>query len=104
MANPHTMKLLIQDTENIVYEGEVERITSYNEMGRFDVYPMHANFISIITRQVDLYLNRQKIKEIKVEQAVMKVKKDEVRIFLGIEMLLMDASEPIINQQVIKKK
>jgi F0F1-type ATP synthase epsilon subunit len=104
MADQHLIKLIVQDTENIIFDGEVDRITSYNEMGRFDVYPMHANFISIITKQVDLYSNRQKIKEIPIEQAVMKVKKDIVHIFLGIEMLLMDDPDPTISPELPIKK
>lgn len=88
------IKVTVQDTESIIFQGEVDRITSYNEIGRFDVYPMHANFISIIKQQLDLYLNHQKIKELKLEQAVMKVKKDEVHIFLGIETLNLDDIDP----------
>ena len=75
---------------NVIFEGEVERISSFNEVGRFDVYPMHANFISIIQQELTLYHNKEKIKELKVEQAVMKVKKDEVHIFLGIDSLIID--------------
>jgi hypothetical protein len=45
-------KVKVRDTENIIYEGEVERISSYNEVGPFDIYPMHANFISIIRQEL----------------------------------------------------
>jgi len=85
-----TVKLTIQDTDNILFQGQADRITSYNEMGRFDIYPMHANFISIINKELAVYNNHQKIKELKFEQAVMKVKQDTVNIFLGIEVLLLD--------------
>lgn len=97
MAN--TIKLIVEDTETTHFEGEVDRITSYNEVGRFDVYPMHANFISIITQQIDIYQNKQKVKEIKIEQAVLKVKKDEAHIFLGIEKLLVDKDLPPMSEQ-----
>ena len=85
-----TFKVKIRDTENIVFEGEVERISSYNEVGPFDIYPMHANFISIVRQELVLYNNNQKVKELKFEQAVMKVKQDSANIFLGIEVLFMD--------------
>jgi len=88
------MKVKIRDTETVVFEGEAERVTSFNEVGRFDVFPMHANFITIITRELVLYQHREKIKEIKLEQAVMKVKKDEVHIFLGIEALILGENTP----------
>lgn len=84
-------KVKIRDTENILFEGEVERISSYNEVGPFDIYPMHANFISIIRQELILYDNHEKVKELKFEQAVMKVKQDSANIFLGIEVLFMDS-------------
>lgn len=84
-------KVKIRDTENIIFEGEVERISSFNEVGPFDIYPMHANFISIIRQELVLYDNHEKVKELKFEQAVMKVKQDSANIFLGIEVLFMDS-------------
>jgi F0F1-type ATP synthase epsilon subunit len=88
------IKLIIRDTQNILFEGEVDRISSYNEMGRFDVYPMHANFISILTQEITLYHKHEKIKELKLDQAVMKVKQDIVHIFLGIETLFLEENTP----------
>src|SRR4029079_17746552 len=84
------LKVKIRDTENVIFEGEVDRISSFNEVGPFDVYPMHANFISIIQKELSLYQKHEKIKEVKLEQAIMKVKKDIVHIFLGIETFLID--------------
>lgn len=99
----NVLKVIVEDTETVLYEGEAERITSFNEVGRFDVYPMHANFISIIHTQLDLYHNKQKVKELKIEQAVMKVKKDEVHVFLGIETLLIEEMGPSAKTPPPKK-
>lgn len=85
-----TFKLKVRNTEGTVFDGEVERISSYNEMGPFDVYPMHANFISILRQEASLYSNHQKVKELKFEQAILKVKKDVAQIFLGLEVLFVD--------------
>ncbi len=90
MANPKVLKIEIRDTETIIFTGEVDRISSFNEIGRFDVFPMHANFISIIHKELSLYHNKQKIKEISIEEAVIKVKQDMVSIYLGIETLYLD--------------
>ena len=90
MSASKTIKVIIRDTENIIFDGEADRVSSYNEVGRFDIYPTHANFISIINQEVSLYKNNKKIKELKIEQAVMKVKQDFVHIFLGIETLFID--------------
>jgi F0F1-type ATP synthase epsilon subunit len=73
--------------KDVLFEGESDRITSYNEVGPFDIYPMHANFISIIQKGVTIYLDHKVLKELKFEKAVMKVKQDSVKIFLGIETL-----------------
>lgn len=90
MSTKISINVKVRDTENIIYEGAVDRISSFNEVGPFDIYPTHANFISIIKQQLTLYLNKQKVKELKLEQAVMKVKQDTVHIFLGIEALSIE--------------
>ena len=88
-----TFKVKVRDTENIIYDGEVDRISSYNEVGPFDIYPMHANFISILRQELVLYSNNTRVKELKFEQAVLKVKQDTANIFLGIEVLFMDETK-----------
>ena len=90
MPTQKTLQVRVRDTENILFEGEAERISSFNEVGRFDIFPMHANFISIIRQELAIYHNHEKVKELKFEQAIMKVKHDVVHIFLGIEVLFMD--------------
>ncbi len=99
MSNHKLIRVIVRDTENVIFDGEVDRVSSFNEVGRFDVYPMHANFISIINQEISLYKNGQKIKEIKIEQAIMKVKQDVVHVFLGIESLFVDESSPITPEE-----
>jgi F0F1-type ATP synthase epsilon subunit len=90
MIKNKTLNVTVRDTENIIYKGEAERISSFNEVGRFDVYPQHANFISIIQEELQIFNNNQKVKELKIDQAVMKVKQDSVHIFLGLEQLFVE--------------
>ena len=90
ISDQKPLKVIVQDLEKIEFQGEVDRISSYNEIGPFDVYPMHANFISIIRKSLTLYKKHEKVKELNIEQAVMKVKQDAVEIFLGIEVLVID--------------
>lgn len=89
MANQNVLKVRIRDTKDILFEGEADRITSFNEEGTFDVYPMHANFISILSKGLTVYRKKEKIKEIQFDQAIMKIKNDDTRIFVGVEFLLM---------------
>src|SRR5579862_1160735 len=90
MSDKKLLKVKVRDTENILFEGEIDRISSYNEVGPFDVYPMHANFISIINNKVTLYNKHVIVKELTFEQAVMKVKKDEAHVYLGIEVFMIE--------------
>lgn len=90
---PITIK--IRDAETIIFEGETDRISSFNEVGRFDVFPMHANFISIINQELTIYNKNQKVKEVKIEQAILKVKQDVANIFIGIETLIIDEEKAV---------
>lgn len=85
-----TFKVKIRDTENLLFDGEIERISSYNEVGPFDIYPMHANFISILRQEVALFNHGEVVKKLEFEQAVLKVKQDVAHIFLGIEVLFVE--------------
>lgn len=87
------INIKVRDAQNIIFEGEVDRISSYNEVGPFDIYPMHANFISIIKKGLTLYKKNEMIKNIELEKAVMKVKKDVVKVFLGIETINLEGEE-----------
>ena len=91
------IKVKIRDADSIVFDGEVERISSFNEVGRFDIYPKHANFISIIQKEITLYKNGQKIKQLEIEQAILKVKKNTASIFLGINTLIIDEEKAVKN-------
>lgn len=104
MSNPTFIDVKIMDRENVLFDGQVDRISSFNEIGAFDVYPMHANFISILGKQLTLYNKHEKVKELKFEQAVMKVKKDVVYIFLGIEVLVIDEEDFLSRPNLLTKK
>jgi len=88
------------DTSKVIFSGDVDRVSSYNEVGPFDVYPMHANFISIIKKHMTFYSRKKKVFDLPFSQAVMKVKQDSITIFLGIEELVVE--EEKLSTQVLK--
>ena len=104
MADKKLINVKVRDTENVLYEGEIDRISSFNEVGPFDIYPMHANFISIINTKVTLYNKKNVVKELTFEQAVMKVKKDAAHIYLGVEMFLIEDEDNEKDKKVEIKK
>ncbi len=94
------INIKVRDAQKIIFTGEVDRISSYNEVGPFDIYPMHANFISIIRKGITLYKNNEIIKNIELEKAVMKVKKDIVKVFLGIETINLGEESALENPKI----
>jgi F0F1-type ATP synthase epsilon subunit len=104
MAKDKYLNARVRDAQKVIFEGQVDRISSFNEVGPFDIYPMHANFISIIQKGMTLYKDGKVIKEIEFEKAVMKVKKDTAKIFLGIETFdLQEEIKQNLQKLPIKK-
>jgi hypothetical protein len=90
MSGFKPFQLKVRDTGKILFEGEADRVTSYNDAGPFDIYPMHANFISIAKKGLSIYLKHKLLQQVKFSHAVIKVKKDLVHIYLGIEELMLE--------------
>jgi hypothetical protein len=88
--------LKVASREGIVFEGDVDSITSFNEKGKFDVLASHANFISLIkngltvrevggTEGKDTAGKKVIGKEIGFDNALIRVRENNVEVYLGIE-------------------
>lgn len=74
----------VRNPDEVIFEGEVDQISSSNKFGKFDILGDHANFISLI--QDSLILNKgEGVNEIKVDTGVMKVQNNRVFVYLGIK-------------------
>jgi len=82
--NKPTIFVVVRTKEGITFKDKVKAVTSYNEKGPFDVLPEHENFISLINQHLVIHTMDGKENEIKVDNAVIKVYKNEVHIFLGL--------------------
>jgi F0F1-type ATP synthase epsilon subunit len=77
----------VKSPQQTHYEGWAKAISSINNKGKFDILGYHANFITIIKHSITIHLeNKEKI-TIPLEQGVIKVSKNNVRVFLGISTL-----------------
>ena len=74
----------VRNPENVLFEGYVNAVSSYNEKGPFDVLPLHESFISLIKKYLKIYQRNGQIKEIKVDTGVLKVFKNKIEVYLGI--------------------
>lgn len=84
----NTLKLLVTviNPETTLFEGEADSVTSASNMGKFDILPMHINFISIIKDFVTIRNKNSQVKDFKIDGGVLKVYDNHVDIFLGIEV------------------
>jgi F-type H+-transporting ATPase subunit epsilon len=78
----------ISSPEKIMFEGQVEAVTSVNDKGEFDLLPLHENFICIIKKKAVIHykIGGEK-KEFAMASGVLKIQKNKVYILTGFEDL-----------------
>lgn len=81
------ISVTIYGLESIVYQGKVKALTSVNEKGKFDILPLHSNFISIVKDSLILHERQGTKKEFKLQRGVLKLANNQISIFLGLEGL-----------------
>lgn len=91
--------LTIMTESDTLFDEEVKAITSYNEDGKFDVLPMHANFISLVREKVIVHKPDDSKQEFPLEVAVLKVGDNDVEVFFGIEGVDLDIDRKKLIEQ-----
>lgn len=83
-----TFYVHISTPEKLLYEGSAQALSSVNDKGKFDILPMHENFISLIKDKIIVHkvIGGEKL-EFPIEKGVMKVQKNKVFILTGFELL-----------------
>lgn len=82
------LHLKVRDRQGIILETDVKYLSSFNEKGRFDVLPNHANFISLVDKKI-LYTPQDEKEEkmMEVKNGVMRVHENKIEIFLSFKGL-----------------
>lgn len=78
-----TIHVIIKNKESIIYDGQVTAVSSFNDVGLFDVLPLHENFISLVKDKIIIHDSSGQ-KEFKINNGLLKVKEDKVDIYLGL--------------------
>lgn len=86
MAKPG-LKVTVRSRQGVVFEGELAAVSSVNKSGPFDVLPGHSNFVCMISKKLILRGIDNKTQEINVENGVLMVEKNMVKVFLGINKI-----------------
>lgn len=95
--------VLVISPEAVIYEGKVKAVSSINIKGQFDVLPLHVNFISIINKTLVIHELSGQNKEIKIDKGIIKVLRNTVYIFLGIETLEKETPLQELAKEVSKE-
>jgi len=93
VQQPLVLQLKVMDHQRVLFSGEVVSLSSVNEKGVFDVLESHANFITLIQERLVIRLLSGEEKVFELERGIMKVNKDVVTIFVGMELGVEEEKE-----------
>ncbi len=82
-----TFVVKIIEPERVVFEGEIEGLSSKNKKGEFDILPDHSNFITVVQEKLTLFFPDKSTKEFAVDLGVIRFLEDKVEVYLGINTL-----------------
>jgi len=86
MANK-TLKVSVRSRQGLVFDGDLKAVSSVNKMGPFDILPEHANFVTVISKKVTLHKLDGQQQEIPLNNGVILVENNEVKVFLGVSKI-----------------
>ncbi len=69
---------------SILFAGSALTVTGFNDKGRFDILPSHANFVSLIRKTIIVRADKKSTREIEIGEGVLHCRNDQVRVFVGI--------------------
>lgn len=75
------MKLVVRTDEKVLFEGEVEAVSSNNDVGVFDILPSHVQFVTLVKEKVVAH-KKNNDQEIMIESGILKVKNDVVEVYV----------------------
>lgn len=70
--------------KEIYFEGKARSISSQNRLGKFDILPRHANFITLIYENLTIVTPEEKKITYQFKRGVLEVSENKVNIFLGL--------------------
>lgn len=77
-----TIYAVVRTKDQVVFQGNVEAVTSYNDKGTFDILPEHINFISLIKDRLVLHQKLGDNKEIGMQRGILKVLQNKVFVYI----------------------
>lgn len=76
--------LIIRNTRITLFDGDVKYLTSENDKGKFDVLPLHENFISLIQKYITFYKLDGEKQTMEIPNGVMHVANNAVQCYIDL--------------------
>ena len=83
--NNNILSVIVMSGDSIVLDAKAHSVSSRNEKGRFDILPLHANFISLIKEFVKIDIEADEPRQIVLKSGILRVFENNVQIFIGSE-------------------
>jgi F0F1-type ATP synthase epsilon subunit len=77
------LHLIILRRDGIMFEGDVEAVSSKNDVGPFDILSEHGNFVSTVNEYVRIHKLGGEVEELKIDKGILRVKENKLEIFIG---------------------
>ena len=78
------ISVVIRARSGILFQGDVDAVTSVNKVGVFDVLPWHTNFVSEIKDTIIVHMPQGLDTDFPITRGVIKVEDNSVEIYVGI--------------------
>ena len=76
------IELLVVGLKGVLFKGRVQVVSGENVKGRFDVLPLHSNFITLIRDKIKFVTVSGEEREVKFKKGVMRVKNNQVEVVI----------------------
>lgn len=78
------LNVSIRSKKEKIYEGIAKSVSSQNDMGFFDILPMHTNYVTLVSDFVIVDKGLATEKYVKLDKGIITVVSDIVKVYVGI--------------------
>ena len=85
MPSPNTsLHAFIRNREKVLFDEDIQSISSRNEKGIFDILPLHGNFISLVEQRLIVQRADGTKTEVQVSNGILRASENRVEVFIGV--------------------
>lgn len=78
------LEVAIRKRNGALYIGRGKRISSFNDVGPFDIYPKHTNFVSVVKQRLEIEVESGTPLVFSIDRGILRVRENKVEIYIGV--------------------